>query len=345
MSMIYVFYNKYTLEILTVLRPFINNIDINEFIESRLIYDDKFKNLTYSDIDYIIEDTEEYDFFNDNPSIYKCMYIDNKKRKLKFKLTKNENVFINTTYNIQKYKRDYTNVEINEMYEEDYINFNLKNIMISDNDIEFSFEYLKDLNIRTKMVNKRWKSFHNDPYLTESSQDKTMLGKSIAKIGTYYPILVEPQKSENGLYALEGSHRITSLKLLQMEGGIPEDFKIFCIHMPYSYQDIETPKMFTVLKNPILIRRIIEVYYGSEILNDSILYEKALSSIKEDGDKIINKYTYETYIYTLEELLSAVDSYPHWLRDLIHIDGSIFPSEIINKELKFKEWVNECYHI
>lgn len=337
-----VFYNKNTTNIITILKPNNTSLDIDSFVYSRLKYDYNCKGLEYSDIDFIIVDSDEYDFYSNNCDANVHFSVDPIKKKFNIDILKLEQkTNKNLVYGTQKYKREFTMEQVNEMYNEDYINFNLKNAILYGG-MKAEFIPIKDLNIRPHITKKTWKYFVSDPYLAESSDDKLKLGRSILKMGTWWPFLVSPVDSTSDrLYVCEGNHRIISLKLLAMYGEITDNYKVFCIHIPSNYEAYKNEKMFDKLKNPVIIRCILENVYGCEVIHNNDILQKVLQKIKDNGDKLINPYTIETEVTIMKDLMFGLHSYPLFLRDLFYIfNNSIKPSKIINNEETFKRWLN-----
>lgn len=338
MTKFYIFYNKNTLEILSVFQPLMEGIIIENFLDGRFQYDPKFQNFSREDIDFIESDKDEYDtILAETNSV---LYIDPQTKTLKYVMRDERNTCFNATYNKQAIKRNYTRADIEKMYTQDYIGFNLKNLVNSNNNIIVEFKDLSSLRIRISMSQKRWKSFYSDPYLDNCDSDRFLLGQSIMEKGTYYPIIVCKMNNYNDdLYVLEGSHRVMSLQLIQNDGQIPSDFKILCIEMPFTHEDRRSSNFFNLIPEPILFRNVIEIGYGSSILKNPETHELALSSIIENGQQIIDDYTYQFLAYTWADVLSGIDSYPHWLRDLTFNEGDFLqPSQIINNENAFLEW-------
>jgi hypothetical protein len=61
-----------------------------------------------------------------------------------------------------------------------------------------------------------------------------------------------------------------------------------------------------------------------------------------NNGKVKNEYTLEWNVNTTGESIFALQTYPHWLRDLIYpITDIVKPSPILNDEKLFMEWLNE----
>lgn len=344
LNKIVVFYNKKTFNIITILKPNNTSLDIDNFIDGRIKYDNNCKGLNHNDIDFIITDSSEYDFYSNNANINVNvrLSVNPIEKKLDVDVLKLEQkTNKNLVYGTQTYKREFTKEQVYKMYNEDYINFNLKNAILYGG-LKAEFIPIKDLNIRPHITKKTWKYFVSDPYLADASDDKLKLGRSIVEMGTWWPFLVSPvDYSSDSLYVCEGNHRIISLKLLAMYGEIPEDFKVFCIHIPSNYEAYKNEKMFDKLENPVSIRCILENVYGCEVIHSNDILQKVLQKIQKNGDKMINPYTIETKVNIMKDLMFGLHSYPLFLRDLIYMfDNQIKPNEIINNENAFKRWLN-----
>jgi hypothetical protein len=336
---IYALYEKETLKILQFFQPNIPPITPEQYLSERLFCDPACKGKPSENFGVIVDDREPYERASKEVDNY-IISIDPVKKKLVYNLFKL--VIKNKTYNTQSIKRMFSFDEIKKMYYEDYINFNMKNF-IKSNNLKVRFNYLKDLKLRSHMFNKNWKYFHYDPFLVDSHTDKTILGKDIYEKGTYYPLVVGPliEEKPDEKYVFEGNHRAASLKLLQMEGLVPEDYKICCIEYEQNYEMSQHRMRYQTLKHPFKLRGIIELVYGNVVLVDDMKYQLALKTLEEDGGRLVDDYTVEWTGCTFDDILFACQTYPHWLRDLIYpYRDTILPSPIFNNESKFNEWIN-----
>jgi len=247
-------------------------------------------------------------------------------------------------YGTQEEKLDYTFKELETMYYEHY-KYNLKGIL--DNNTELSFKWMKlsDINVRQHMLNMSWEKFFTDPYLKDSADDRLKLGMDILKNGTFYPIVVSTSKRYNDkLYVFEGNHRILSLKLLQFEGIIPEDFRILTIYAPDDYFSYKRNYSHVPLKSPIMQRHPLETRYvgyavnpkSKDILNKLII---------EDEGVLIDSKNVQIPILTQQEFMDSTQIYPHWIRDIAfkfkEENLNLKPLDIINDFECFKDWVKE----
>jgi len=327
---IVVFYNTENLEVLNIVKPYNSPFNINEFKS----------NIQCENIGYFINDSIDYDNYCSNINNYN-KYIDVDSKKLCFEIKKIENYdnSRNLYYNRQDVKRNYTKEQVSSMYNTDYIDFNLKNI-IKSGVFDFRFIELNELKLRNRIVEKRWDTFCSDPFLQNMSEDKIKLGLDIKKNGTYYPLIVSTlNPTDENLYIFEGNHRAISLKLLQSMGELPMDYKILCIVIPCNYMIYKTTDIKTPLKESIMLRCILENIYGSGVIGDDNMLSKAVNKIHSDGNSLINDYTIEYRGYNIEDIIFTIHSYPLWVRDLIfNYRQDILPSPIINNEEIFNKW-------
>lgn len=340
---IVVLYENKTKDILTTVTPNNTQFNIESFVQSRLQYDDKFRHFNRQDIGVSIVSKSEFDknMGYNNSLINFC--INPLTNEVDFNIQKREAIpNKNRTYADHEYKREYSLEQVYEMYNEDYINFNLRNAILNGI-LEARFIPIKDLNIRPRITQRTWKYFVNDPYLKDMHDDKLKLGRSILEIGTWYPFVVAPMtKDDDKLYVFEGNHRIISLKLLAMIGEISEDFKVMCLVLPTDYFTFKEKTNYTVLPFPVKYRYILEDVYGCDILVNQELLNKTLDKVKSDGEIFINDYTVEAVGTKMSDIIGVVHAYPLFLRDLIYLhDSKVLPSPIINNEEKFKEWIND----
>jgi hypothetical protein len=194
------------------------------------------------------------------------------------------------------------------------------------------------------MLNKNWKYFYSDQFLSDSHEDKRILGQNIYQNGTYWPIILSPLygHDSNHSYVYEGTHRIISLKLNQKEGLIPPDYKILCIKYKECYEVLLNSKRFMPVSNSYRARTLIEILYGNNVIIDEEKYNACVQDCLANNGKVKNEYTLEWNVNTTGESIFALQTYPHWLRDLIYpITDIVKPSPILNDEKLFMEWLNE----
>lgn len=339
MSDMYVFYNKNNLEIMTIARPNDTIFNIEDFKKSRIEHDPNYAGMSINDIAYVIDDGKEYDYLiqnganiqmSINPITYKLdINIKNKDNP--------DNEYL--LYDAQEFKRDYSVEDISNIYHEDYINFNLKNI-IDNNIFRVEFVKIKDLVVRTSISETRWDSFFTDPYLKDMGNDRLALGRDIIKRGSYYTVTVsEFQDPEHRITVLEGNHRILSLRLLQSIGELSDDFKMLCIFMPEDCNNYLDGHIEKEIDFKVKTRHIIENKYGSNIIRDPLLMSKAKERELSMGAVFVNDYTFEFETNKVSDLIFGIHAHTIWLRDLIFpITNLIEPSKIINDENAFLKW-------
>lgn len=336
---IVIIYNKYTCEIVQIKHQVIPIIDPN------VVFDDfcnKKSNIALGGkdkFDYVVVEKKDFDKYIEDINFRKLI-IDPVEKKAKFPLRVNTRH--NITYQIQEYKRNYSVDDIHRMYNDHYINFNLKNFIKSEN-FRCSFRYLRDLNIRTHTLNKNWNYFHGDPFLLDVHENKLDLGRDILNNGTYWPVVISPihDNRPDKFYVFEGGHRVVSLKLLALEGEVPDDFKILCLEFPCDYNILSVEQMYFPLKNKFLIRGSLETLYGCNILVDENKLKEVYQAIETDGNKLIDDYTLEYTANNYEAMIDGTQIYPHYLRDLIYtVREEIKPSPIINDEKIFRNWID-----
>jgi hypothetical protein len=179
-------------------------------------------------------------------------------------------------------KIQYTYDEIYNFYNEDYINFTLKNVLQASL-MYAKFIPIKDLHIRPSATRRSWKFYDKDPWLlNDYSKDKCKLGRDIVEKGTFWPFVLE-QRDGKDLYVLEGNHRIVSLKLLVASGELSEDYKVLCI-----WENKEKEKE---ILDPIIVRYLVEMNYGLDIYNDGFIKKHILENIFLNKGAFISKTT------------------------------------------------------
>lgn len=295
------------------------------------------------EIDLEFFDFEEYDKLYE-PDFINLFYIDVNKRKLKVSYSYKKSFVSSSRYlwsNMDP-QRPYTEEQVKEMYEQDYINCNLKNVLAhKDKFFQYEFVPLDQLVLREDVMSKNWDTYFKDPYLLDSASDKTKLAKSIMENGTYYPIQVVTNGDCETYTVREGNHRIASLKIGQAYGIVPEDYKILCVIM--------TPVMFSasvktlqgVLTTPVIGRYNIDPVWTSKNVTDEFYRNKIKESVEFNNEKFINEYTVETQKDTIYDAYKFLYIYPLFLRDLLYKYPNIKPSKVINDEKLFNEWIKQ----
>lgn len=243
-------------------------------------------------------------------------------------------------YNGVKFKREYTVDQVTNMYNNDYINFNLKNLFQTDLVIPM-FLSLDDINIREEelKVASEWYLESEDPFLKDTFDNRVNLGLDIINRGTYWPIIAT-YDSNNSIYVLEGIHRIVSLKMCQKLKYIDGNFKVFTICIPYDKQQIDSGQFFNIKVSPVKMRFILEVVYDNKLIVDTSLYDRVVFDVEnQTGGGILNEYTGEWILDDRMQIFFHMDMYPMFLRDLIHKYNTIKPNPIFNNQSLFNEWV------
>lgn len=338
---VFVLYNKITLEILFVQEPLHLSITPEQFLQERYSVEKKCLGYSIDDFGVIVSDRESYREVLANIDSY-YIRVNADASNIEYVLKKQE--VSNMTYNDQSVKRYFTPEQVLEMYNEDYINFTLKNIIKGGGYVSARFIPLKDINIYVHSLDKNWSYFHNDQFLTDSDTDKRLLGQDIYENGTYWPVVVAPlvNDTSGNLYCFEGTHRVVSLKLNQLEGRIPEDFKILCLCYSDNYEVMLSARRFISLKTPLRVRSVVEVLYGNNVIISDDAYKEAISTCIQDRGSVKNEYTLEWEARSVGDSIFAAQTYPHWLRDLIYpIRNIVKPSRVLNNETLFQEWLSE----
>lgn len=350
---IVVVYNKLTNDIIEKFHiSGAGYIDIDDTLKRRCEHDPYYAQYCYENIAYTF--TEETDMnmipyesgkvgINPNTGEVSILYT----------IDKHFQMFVSRQpYNQMSIQREFTSDDVYKMYNTDYINFNLKQA-IKCGLFKASFIPLNQIHVRPLMLEKSWKFFYTDPFLTECADDKLKLARSIVKDGTYWPFLVNSlDVTTNDLYIFEGNHRITSLKLLSYAGEIPKDYKVFCIKFPHNfdfvkseYKNVDFENLKPQYRNinrlyPQEYRYVVEMVYSDKFFTDSAYHDRIETFINAH-DKRLSEYTYQTTANTIWDSISALRDYPLFLRDLLYNYPEVRPSRIINDENAYKSWIEE----
>ena len=337
-----IFYHKKTFDVLTILVMNDTQIDIKDFIDSRLKYDDKFTHLLFDDVGVTSISQKEYNNVISNTETDIKWFVNPITEKYEYDVCKRDYESVrNKTFIGNEYDRTYSEEQVYYMYNEDYINVNLKNI-IKSGVLKAEFISIKDLKIRPRISHRAWKYFDKDPYLRDIYDDKLKLGKSIVEIGTYYPFIVAPMtQDDDSLYVFEGNHRIMSLKLLSMEGVLDDNFKVLCLILPTDFYTFQQTYQYKQLSSPVQYRYVMDDIYGLDIFKNDDLMQKTLNQIKSNNEVLLDNYTVESVATHVYQIFRSIHTYPLFLRDLIYChNNKILPSPVINDENEFKEWIN-----
>lgn len=243
----------------------------------------------------------------------------------------------NPFYNFMDYQRDYSIEQVKLIYNEDYINFNLKNILHHPEGFEYKWISIKDLNLDVDTISFDWNSSH-DPYAKECNNNKLIFAEELINKGTYFPIIVTLE--DTGYYVWEGQHRIQALKIAVAHNLISQNYELLCIIVSSGL--IASQRLNKKIKqnnNSIKGRFIIEQKYGSEILINKKYQQQVYDYIKNKGFNIINDYTVEENTTDRVEMYNYLTHYPLFLRDLFFKYKEIEPNKIINNKDAFFEWM------
>ena len=246
---------------------------------------------------------------------------------------------INPFYNFMDYQRNYTIDQIELIYNEDYINFNLKNILHHPEGFEYKWIPIKDLNLDVDTISFDWNSSH-DPYAKECNNNKLIFAEELINKGTYFPIIIT--KEDTGYYVWEGQHRIQALKIAVANNLISQNYELLCIIVSSGL--IASQRMNKKLipnKNPIEGRFIIEQKYSSDLLIDKEYNKQVQKYLKEKNFKMINDYTVQEFTTDRVEMYNYLTYYPLFLRDLFFKYKNIQPSKIINNKEAFEKWMQK----
>ena len=237
-------------------------------------------------------------------------------------------------------QRQYTEQEALDIYYNDYLNFNLKNVLRSNNNINIEFLPLDKLILDEDIMVKDWEGCFQDPFLDAYDYDKIALGKSILEKGTYFPCMVFLDYDMEYYHVREGNHRVASLKLCQLMGLVPDNFKICCIILPRDLGvNVFTNTYNYNLLKPLKARYILECFWTPKVIEDQEYLEIVKKNLKEQEHELLNDYLVEYKITTYMGLFEAIHAFPLFLRDLFFHYENIKPALIINDENEFKKWL------
>lgn len=261
---------------------------------------------------------------------------------INYKMQEGNNSSDRFYWNNHNPQRKYTEKQVQDIYYNDYLNCNLKNVLRSNNNIYIDFLSLDKLILDENIMVKNWDGCFQDPFLDEYSFNKIDLGKSILEKGTYFPCMVFLDYDMQHYHVREGNHRIASLKLCQLQGLVPEDFKICCIILP---RDLNVNIFGNVynhkLSEPLTARYILECFWTTKVIEDEKYLAVVKKNLEESNHKLLNDYLVEYQIDTYIGLYEAIHAFPLFLRDLFFYYKDIKPALIINDESLFKEWLKE----
>lgn len=239
-------------------------------------------------------------------------------------------------------QRQYSQEEVLNIYYNDYLNCNLKNVLKSNNNIYIEFLPLDKLLLNENTLVKDWDGCFQDPFLDEFNSNKIALGQSILEKGTYFPCMVFLDYDLEHYHIREGNHRIASLKLCQLRGLVPDDYKICCIVLP---RDLGLNMRDSIynhnLTDKIKSRYILECFWTPRVINDEDYLKIVKENLIKQNHQLLNDYVVEYEVTSYVGLYEAVHAFPLFLRDLFYHYPEIKPATIINDEKEFQKWLKE----
>ena len=286
----------------------------------------------------ILEKDRYFELFN--PNVENVLSYDSKENKISiiyqpFSLKESSSY----VYGNMNPKREYTEEQVYKMYNEDYINTNLRNVFKHPQGFESKWLSLDQISLNDKVTAKNWTNYFKDPYLNDSADNKLKLAESILEIGTFWPCVVIEDYDGVSYCSREGNHRILSLKLAQLYDMVPDDFKILCIVLPRKVFNHTGYLYDHKLSEPIIGRYNMDAVWGTNYFGNEILTEKIKQNILDKGEKIIDSFTIESKGTRVLEMYEFTYIYPLFLRDLLYMNKSIKPSPVINNEEVFNNWL------
>lgn len=299
-------------------------------------------NLQNQDIAFKYYDFEEYDklYISDLKNLY---YIDVKDgNRIAVDYAAKQRVHTSYLYNLMDPKRPYTKDQVEEMYYEHYLNINIKNILKHpDKHFVWKFLPLEDLDLRVEVMSKNWSNHFYDPFLEDYGDEKIKLAESIMEKGTYFPVQVTENEDWKTYTVREGNHRIASLKLGQLYGIVPPDYKILCFVVEHFNYSAAEKTINGLLSQPIYGCQNIDPVFGSITYTNDRYYNKIKDSISKSGYKMLNEYTYLMNTTQMKEAYDYIYIYPLFLRDLLYRYPEIKPADFLNNEELFEKWLKE----
>lgn len=312
--------------------------DIN--IERSIQLFNKVNNITDDSTNMVLLEKDQYlNLFN--PNVQNILLFDSKTNTLSVKYQpfnlRRSSAYV---YKNMDPKREYSEEQVYQMYNEDYINTNLRNVFKHPQGFKTKWLTLDQISLNEQVMAKNWTHYFNDPYLQDASDNKLKLAESVLEMGTFWPCMVI--EDYNGLYsAREGNHRILSLKLAQLYDIVPKDFKLLCIVLPRKVFNYTKYLYDHKLSEPVIGRYSIDAVWGTNHLGNDILTKRIEQNILDKDESILNSYTVEKKGFRLLEMYEFVYIYPLFLRDLLYINKNIKPNPIINNEEVFNSWLEE----
>ena len=216
---------------------------------------------------------------------------------------------------------------VSMMYNDYYINFTLKNLLVSRN-VGYQFVEVNKIHIPDTVGQMMWERYISDPYINKYIDKKGDLGVDIIQNGYFWPFVVYVKNGE--YYIREGVHRLYSLNLCINNNIVEDNYKVFCI--------ILDDKNISI--NPFKIYYPIEYKYcKNKIITDKVC-DKAYCDTLNNG-RIVDVYTGEKTIYHKNDIQFSINSWPAFLRDLIYKYNNIKANMLINNEKYFNNWIRD----
>ena len=200
---------------------------------------------------------------------------------------------------------------IEYIYNELYINYNLKNFLLHPQEF-YEIKFIPIKNVTTHYENLDWNKCKDNIYIQTYIDNKKMLGYDILKNGTYWPYSVYRIGEEKYLFQ-EGKHRYNSLKLIK---ELDPNYKMCCIILPSYFAESKIKKIY-----PLNSLYSFYNFYREE--NGMLKY------YKKSAD-----YCFEMYSQGIHKpatiLKDKIFQSPYYIK----------PSLILNSEKEFNKWRN-----
>lgn len=213
----------------------------------------------------------------------------------------------------------------------------LKNILLHSQGLQYI--WLSPLELKfTNSYSDNWDKnidLAKDPFCDDAKENKILLAKDILKNGNYFPYFVDI--NFDGLYVIEGKHRIKSLQLAYEKKIIDSNYKVLCIISP------KKQELNKKLLSPILSYPLTEYRYGN-------LYRKHRKSydpnyVKKDmeqnnGKFLMNEIIVKEYLYDFEQAFKNVKAYPGAIRNILYLyKEEIKPVSYFSDKKEFENWL------
>jgi len=268
----------------------------------------------------------EFGEYRDAISLSRFLTVDPKTKRLQF-----HGIVVLHAFPYNSEKESYTKTEVEEFYNKDYIQFNLRQLLKQDW-IQFRWMDIDDLHNR-QIHDAEWKDCLDDPYLEKYRTAKIALAKDILDNGTYWPFSIA--KLDGKYYVYEGNHRIDAIKTYDKFCGWPRDRRLLCILYPDFFIIYKDKKTYhKVMDSPVKLRM-------PYVDNPSKPFVEQLMRV--GLAKLVRPNVVEVTVNTYHDLFDVSQVYPHWLRNIFYEfeqKGSrILPSKIINSEIEWSRFV------